>query len=90
MAYRILSMLLVTFLLGACGGDKCADAADCGAGAGGEGGGVGGAGGGPPQGCEPGAALYCKCPDGTAGSRVCSAEGTAFGECRLTSGDPCP
>jgi hypothetical protein len=87
MAHRLLSIFFAALLLAACGGDKCADAEDCGAGAGGEG---SGGGGGPPEGCEPGVPVFCRCPGGEAGSRVCSADGTEFGACQLASGDPCP
>ena len=39
-------------------------------------------------GCEPNSAVVCPCADGTEGTQLCNADGTAFGPCDCESGPP--
>ena len=40
--------------------------------------------------CEPSAEIFCRCPDGAAGVKRCSAKGDAFGSCEGCADRPDP
>ncbi|HVY46907.1 MAG TPA: hypothetical protein VHB21_13560, partial [Minicystis sp.] len=41
--------------------------------------------------CDPGSVVFCRCPDGEAGSKACGGDGRTFSPCRLeTTGALCP
>jgi len=80
----LLRALLILAIVTGCGDDEpaCHDE-NCHEGAGG-GGGAG------SVTCDPGAAVFCRCPNGEDGSKECNDDGASFGECHLTSGEDCP
>jgi hypothetical protein len=49
-----------------------------------------GAGGNQSTMCNPGDAVFCRCPTAEAGTKVCNADGMGFGPCRISPTVPCP
>lgn len=45
--------------------------------------------GGAPGTCMPGDNLFCRCVDGTPGTKQCNDQGTGFGDCQTGTGDIC-
>jgi hypothetical protein len=41
---------------------------------------------GPHTMCDPGTEIFCRCKGGSPGTKMCGAEGTFFGECRMADG----
>ena len=39
--------------------------------------------------CLPGSEIFCRCPGGDAGTKMCTESGDSFGECRLGVSTPC-